>query len=254
MVGIKKSLNFPKGNEPLVDFYIDGYKISSKYEKGATASLTDLLKAIKPDQIKGDKDQYALYKALLPMMSETSPNAFIRVASAFPKDMPAIQTLGSIIGIDPKSLTSQDINDYIKKLFVKTNAKTAKQKNDVFFKKFGKLFAEMKRNPGKAGGVEWDTMKKKTGDNGYYGAITSPLSYYVADQMNTKPKFVQALKEMISKTGVKQMYLTFDLKGDGSMGFDVRSFNDPNASFKFDIPSLSTLNPTSSKLGFSLTK
>jgi hypothetical protein len=254
MVGIKKSLNFPKGNEPLVDFYIDGYKISSKYEKGATASLTDLLKAIKPDQIKGDKDQYALYKALLPMMSETSPNAFIRVASAFPKDMPAIQTLGNIIGVDPKSLTSQDINDYIKKLFVKTNAKTAKQKNDVFFKKFGKLFAEMKRNPGKAGGVEWDTMKKKTGDNGYYGAITSPLSYYVADQMNTKPKFVQALKEMISKTGVKQMYLTFDLKDGGSMGFDVRSFNDPNASFKFDIPSLSTLNPTSSKLGFSLTK
>ena len=254
MVGIKKSLNFPKGNEPLVDFYIDGYKISSKYEKGATASLTDLLKAIKPDQIKGDKDQYALYKALLPMLSETSPNAFIRIASAFPKDMPAIQTLGSIIGVDPKSLTSQDINDYIKKLFVKTNAKTAKQKNDVFFKKFGKLFSEMKRNPGKAGVVEWDTMKKKTGDNGYYGAITSPLSYYVADQMNTKPKFVQALKEMISKTGVKQMYLTFDLKGDGSMGFDIRSFNDPNASFKFDIPSLSTLNPTSSKLGFSLTK
>ena len=254
MVGIKKSLNFPKGNEPLVDFYIDGYKISSKYEKGATASLTDLLKAIKPDQIKGDKDQYALYKALLPMLSETSPNAFIRIASAFPKDMPAIQTLGSIVGIDPKKLTSQDINDYIIKLFAKTNAKTAKQKNDVFFKKFGKLFSEMKRNPGKAGVVEWDKMKKKTGDNGYYGAITSPLSYYVADQMNTKPKFVQALKEMISKTGVKQMYLTFDLKGDGAMGFDIRSFNDPNASFKFDIPSLSTLNPTSSKLGFSLTK
>jgi len=254
MVGIKKSLNFPKGNEPLVDFYIDGYKISSKYEKGATASLTDLLKAIKPDQIKGDKDQYALYKALLPMMSETSPNAFIRVASAFPKDMPAIQTLASIIGVDSKSLTSQDINDYIKKLFAKTNAKTAKQKNEVFFKKFGKLFAEMKRNPGKAGGVEWDTMKKKTGDNGYYGAITSPLSYYVADQMNTKPKFVQALKEIISKTGVKQMYLTFDLKEGGSMGFDIRSFNDPNAKFKFDIPSLSTLNPTSSKLGFSLSK
>jgi len=254
MVGIKKSLNFPKGNEPLVDFYIDGYKISSKYEKGATASLTDLLKAIKPDQIKGDKDQYALYKALLPMISETSPNAFIRVASAFPKDMPAIQTLASIIGVDSKSLTSQDINDYIKKLFAKTNAKTAKQKNEVFFKKFGKLFAEMKRNPGKAGGVEWDTMKKKTGDNGYYGAITSPLSYYVADQMNTKPKFVQALKEIISKTGVKQMYLTFDLKEGGSMGFDIRSFNDPNAKFKFDIPSLSTLNPTSSKLGFSLSK
>ena len=30
-VGIKKGLDFPKGNEPLVDFYIDGYKISSKY-------------------------------------------------------------------------------------------------------------------------------------------------------------------------------------------------------------------------------
>jgi len=71
--------------------------------------------------------------------------------------------------------------------------------------------------------------------------------------MNTKPKFVQALKEIISKTEVKQMYLTFDLK-EGGMGFDIRSFNDPNATFKFDIPSLSTLNPTSSKLGFILTK
>ena len=254
MVGIKKSLNFPKGNEPLVDFYIDGYKISSKYEKGATASLTDLLKAIKPDQIKSDKDQYALYKALLPMLSETSPNAFLKIASAFPKDMPAITTLASIIGTDAKNLTAQNINDYLKKLFAKTNANTPTKKDAVFFKKFNPFFNQTKRLPGKGSKVDWATMKKKTGDNGYYGAITSPLSYYVADQMNTKPKFVQALKEMISKTGVKQMYLTFDLKGDGSMGFDVRSFNDPNASFKFDIPSLSTLNPTSSKLGFSLTK
>lgn len=253
-VGIKKGLNFPKGNEPLVDFYIDGYKISSKYEKGATASLTDLLKAIKPDQIKGEKNQYALYKALLPMLSETSPNAFIRVASAFPKDMPAITTLGNIIGVDPKNLKAQDINDYLKKLFAKTNANTAAKKDAVFFKKFNPFFNQTKRLPGRGAKVEWDTMKKKSGDNGYYGAITSPLSYYVADQMNTKPKFVQALKEIISKTEVKQMYLTFDLKEGGSMTFDIRSFNDPNASFKFDIPSLSTLNPTSSKLGFSLSK
>jgi len=253
-VGIKKGLDFPKGNEPLVDFYLDGYKISSKYEKGATASLTDLLKAIKPDQIKGEKNQYALYKALLPMISETSPNAFIRVASAFPKDMPAITTLGNIIGVDPKNLTAQDINDYLKKLFAKTNANTATKKDAVFFKKFNPFFSQTKRLPGKGAKVDWDTMKKKTGDNGYYGAITSPLSYYVADQMNTKPKFVEALKDIISKTEVKQMYLTFDLKDGGSMTFDIRSFNDPNAKFKFDIPSLSTLNPTSSKLGFSLTK
>lgn len=253
-VGIKKSLNFPKGNEPLVDFYIDGYKISSKYEKGATASLTDLLKAIKVDQIKGDKNQLALYNALKPMLSETSPNAFLKVAAAFPKDMPAITTLASIIGTDAKNLTAQNINDYLKNLFAKSNAKSAKQKDAVFFKKFGKLFSQMKRSPGKAGQVEWDTMQKKTGDKGYYGAITSPLSYYVADQMNTKPKFVQALKEIISKTEVKQMYLTFGLKEGGTMTFDIRSFNDPNATFKFDIPSLSTLNPTSSKLGFSLSK
>jgi hypothetical protein len=253
-VGIKKGLDFPKGNEPLVDFYIDGYKISSKYEKGATASLTDLLKAIDVDQIKGEKNQYALYKALLPMLSETSPNAFLKVASAFPKDMPAITTLASIIGVDAKDLTAQKINDYLKKLFAKTNANTAAKKDAVFFKKFNPFFNQTKRLPGKGAKVDWDTMKKKTGDNGYYGAITSPLSYYVADQMNTKPKFVEALKDIISKTEVKQMYLTFDLKDGGSMTFDIRSFNDPNAKFKFDIPSLSTLNPTSSKLGFSLSK
>lgn len=254
MVGIKKGLNFPKGNEPLVDFYIDGYKISSKYEKGASASLTELLKAIDPNQIKGDKNQMALYKALQPMLTETSPNAFLKIAAAFSKDMPAITTLASIIGTDAKNLTAEKINDYLKKLFAKTNANTATKKDAVFFKKFAPFFNQTKRLPGKGAKVEWDTMKKKTGDKGYYGAITSPLSYYVSDQLNTKPKFVQALKDIISKTEVKQMYLTFDLKSGGSMGFDIRSFNDPNAKFKFDIPSLSTLNPTSSKLGFSLSK
>jgi len=252
-VGIKQSLSFPKGNAELVDFLIDGYKISSKYEKGATASLTDLIKEIKVDQIKGDKDQMALYKALQPMLSEKSPNAFLKVAAAFPKDMPGIQTLARIIGGDPNNLTAESINDYIIKLFAKTNAKSSKQKDVEFFKKFGKFFNEIKRSPGKKGGtiVQWDEIKKKGGK--YYGAITSPLSYYVADQLNTKPKFIKALKEIVSKTGVKQMYLTFGL-GEGNMTFNIRSFNDPNANFKFDIPSLSTLNPVSSKLGFSLTK
>jgi hypothetical protein len=252
-VGIKQSLSFPKGNAELVDFLIDGYKISSKYEKGATASLTDLIKEIKVDQIKGDKDQMALYKALQPMLSEKSPNAFLKVAAAFQKDMPGIQTLARIVGGDPNNLTAESINDYIIRLFEKTNAKSSKQKDVEFFKKFGKFFNEIKRSPGSKGGqtVEWDEIKKK-GEK-YYGAITSPLSYYVADQLNTKPKFIKALKEIVSKTGVKQMYLTFGL-GEGTMTFNIRSFNDPNANFKFDIPSLSTKNPTSSKLGFSLTK
>jgi hypothetical protein len=151
-------------------------------------------------------------------------------------------------------LTAEKINEYLKKLFAKTNANTAAKKDAVFFKKFNSFFNQTKRLPGKGAKVEWDTMNKKTGDKGYYGAITSPLSYYVADQLNTKPKFVSALKDIISKTEVKQMYLTFNLKEGGSMSFDIRSFNDPNATFKFDIPSLSTLNPTSSKLGFSLSK
>ena len=252
-VGIKQSLSFPKGNAELVDFLIDGYKISSKYEKGATASLTDLIKEIKVDQIKGDKDQYALYKALQPMLLLKSPDAFLKVAAAFPKDMPGIQTLARIVGGDPNNLTSESINDYLIRLFAKTNAKTSKQKDVAFFKKFNPFFTEIKRSPGKKGGqtVEWDEIKKKGGK--YYGAITSPLSYYVADQLNTKPKFIKALKEIVSKTGVKQMYLTFGL-GEGNMTFNIRSFNDPNANFKFDIPSLSTKNPTSSKLGFSLTK
>ena len=257
-VGIKKYLSFPKGNADLVDFLLDGYKISSKYEKGASASLTDLLTAIKPDQIKDDKDQMALYKALQPMLKsskEISPNAFLKVAASFQKDMPGIQILSRIIGIDPNNLRAQDINDYIKRLFAKTNAKSAKQKDAVFFKKFNPFFNEIKRNPGSKGGqtVEWEEIKKKNGDSGYYGAVTSPFSYYVADQLNKKPQFVKALKEIVSKTEVKQMYLTFGL-GEGNMTFNIRSFNDPNAEFKFEIPSLSVKNPTSSKLGFSLAK
>ena len=103
--------------------------------------------------------------------------------------MPGIQTLASIVRIDPNNLTAEGINDYIKKLFAKTNAKTAKQKDAEFFKKFNPFFNEIKRNPGKKGcqTVEWEEIKKKSGDSAYYGAVTSPFSYYVADQLNKKP-------------------------------------------------------------------
>ena len=40
MVKTEKGISFPSGNNPLVDFYIDGYGISSKYKSGAAPTLT----------------------------------------------------------------------------------------------------------------------------------------------------------------------------------------------------------------------
>ena len=49
MVKTEKGISFPSGNNPLVDFYIDGYGISSKYKSGAAPTLSNIIKNLKSE-------------------------------------------------------------------------------------------------------------------------------------------------------------------------------------------------------------
>lgn len=86
--------------------------------------------------------------------------------------------------------------------------------------------------------------------NTYYGLILSPLAYSVADELNADSKYVKALKEILSKVEVKQIYLDFNLRKN-SATFKLRNFS--SANFKF-ATNVSSYNPTNSKLAFSLVK
>jgi hypothetical protein len=245
-VGIKNKLNFPKGNEKLVDFYIDGYKISSKYDKGAAASMTDLIKSLDPSQIKKGSEEEKFYNSVKVFTEKgvTGPNAFLNLAKNEQKKMPAIKKLANIIGVKVQDLNTQVINDYVTNLVSKL--KGDDKKNAALNKTFGDLYSEMGRAP-KGNKVEWSGLDPKL----YYGVVTAPFSYYVKDRLNEIPEYKEMLKDMVSKTEVKQMYLLFSTKENGLV-FNIKSFNDPNAQFEFEIPSISVNNPTSSKLGFKL--
>jgi hypothetical protein len=250
LVGINDKLSFPKGNEPLVDFYLDGYKISSKYDKGAAASMTDLIKNIKPDQLKKGSKELKFYNTMKPFASKeiTGPDAFLNVAKIESKNMPGIATLAKILGVDVNSVTRQKINDYIVKIIDKAGGQKAsnEKKDAALMKAFGKFYEVIGRSP-KGGKVDWQEIKPDS----YYGTVTSPFSYYVKDQLNKVEEYKDMLKDLVSKTEVKQMYLLFSGK-QNSIDFTIKSFNDPNANFEFEIPSISVYNPTASKLGFKL--
>lgn len=250
LVGIDNELIFPKGNEPLVDFYLDGYKISSKYDKGAAASMTDLIKDIDPKKLKKGSKAETFYKTMKPFADDsvTGPDAFLNVAKIESQNMPGIKVLAKTIGTDVKNVTRQKINDYIVKLIDEVGGKKASnaKKDAALMKAFGVFYNAIGRAP-KDGKVEWERLTP----DGYYGTVTSPFSYYVKDRLNTVDEYKKELKDLVSKTEVKQMYLLFSGK-QNSINFTIKSFNDPNANFVFEIPSISVYNPTASKLGFKL--
>lgn len=234
-------VEFPKGNNPLADFFLDGYSISSKYEKGAAATLTAIVQGIDPKKLV-NKQEKALYQILNLAASNKVSQGYLEIAKQMKS--PAIQVLASIIKLSPDNLTSQAINDYMVKLLQK--AKNNQQKDALLMKTFSKFYDTIGRMP-QNGKVDWD----KLGPKKYYGPIIGPLSYHVADILNQQGTYAKSLTSMLSKIEVKQLYLVFSMSKK-TINFKLKSFTDPNAKFKFDIGSQSTYNPENSRLGFKL--
>jgi hypothetical protein len=248
-VGIKQKLTFPKGNEPLVDFYLDGYKISSKYKKGAAASITDLVKRVDPATLTQGSEEDKFYNSMKQFTEKgvTGPDAFLNVAKIEIENMSAIKDIAKLCNVTVKGLDREKINSSIHKIV--DGKKSNESKTRAFKLVFGDIFKKIGHAPSgfETNDIDWDSYN----NDAYYGLITSGFSYYVCDRLNEVPMYLQMLKEMVSKTGVKQMYLTFSIK-EKILTFSIKSFNDPNAEFEFHIPSISSKNPTSSKLGFKL--
>lgn len=234
-------VEFPAGeNNPLADFSIDGYNISSKYQAGASATLTAIIKNIDPKkQLKGKQDQIELYEILKSVVLSGVAESYVNVGKAI--DSKGLKVLAKCLGMSVKQVNPESINQMMSDLF---KGKNDQKKDALLHSTFDDFYNTIGRSP-KKGGINW----AKLGSN-YYGLVLSPLAYSVVDELNANPKYKKALKDILSKIDVKQLYLDFNLKSN-SATFKLKNF--ASADFKF-ATSISVYNPTNSKLSFTLIK
>lgn len=230
---------FPGGNNPLVDFYIDGYGISSKYKEGASATLTDIIKKIDRDSITSN-EELDLLKILDIVVNNGVTESYIEIAKFL--NSPGIIKLAEIFNTNFDGITKE---------FLQKKAIEYKENNVDVPKELSEYYDVMNRRA--SGSIDWNRFKSKAV---YHGVFTGPLSYHVADLLNGKigsSKYTNALNTIIRKTEVKQIYLNFALKIN-SVQFNIKSFSNPKSTFNFTAPNQSVYNPTNGRLGFELNK
>jgi hypothetical protein len=232
-------IEFPPGeNNPLTDFSIDGYAISSKYQQGAAAALTDITKGLNPKKLRGRPDQLELYDILLNIVnSDSTIDSYVDTAKRI--ESRGIVALSKIFDVPIKQINAKYIIDVMNNDF---SGKTNAQKDKILNTKYAPFYEAIGRSVGtKNKPLDW----AKIGDK-YFGLVISPLAYNVADDLNSNPEYKNPLKQMLSKLEVKQLYLDFKLAKNYAR-FKLKSFK--AADFKF-MTSVSSDNPGNSKLAF----
>jgi hypothetical protein len=236
VVNAGSGIVFPAAEaNPLADFQLDGFNVSAKYNKGGAATITDTVKNIKPEQLT-TPGQKSLYKLLTTIIREDGVQGPLSIAKALKLD--GMDKLSQIIKVPVKDINAQSINDYLNKLL--KSATTDEQKDAIIKKKFAPFFASIKKAPGFP--IRWRDISPKA----YYGVITSPLVNYVAASLNSSKVYKKALTDIMSKSEVKQLYLTMNVK-QNTARFNLKSFS--SSEFEFES-SLSIYNPKNKRLAF----
>lgn len=228
---------FPKGNNPIVDFYIDGYGISSKYKKGAAPTLTGVIKNLKEEQLT-TPDEIELNNIFTILKNQGVTNSYIEIAKLL--NAPGIIKLAEIYRVK--------VND-INTAFLQSKAEEIQASGQDPLEILKDYYSIMNRKPG--GTVDWHRFKSNKGWNGIF---TGPLSYHVADLLNGgvgSTRYLDALNVIMRKVEVKQLYLDFLLKKE-VIEFKIRAFTSPKAKFEFVAPNQSVYNPSNGKLGFKM--
>ena len=236
VVNAGSGIVFPAAEaNPLADFQLDGFNVSAKYNKGGAATITDTVKNIKPEQLT-TPGQKSLYKLLTTIIREDGVQGPLSIAKVLKLD--GMDKLSQIIKVPVQNIDAQSINDYVNKLL--KSATTDEQKDAIIKKKFAPFFASIKKAPGFP--IRWRDISPKA----YYGVITSPLVNYVAASLNASKVYKKALTDIMSKSEVKQLYLTMNVK-QNTARFNLKSFS--SSEFEFES-SLSIYNPKNKRLAF----
>jgi hypothetical protein len=229
---------YPKGNEPLIDFYLDQIKVSSKFKKGAAPTLSGVCKNVDINVLVKDEQRTVLEVLKLSQNNGVS-EGYLRIAEYI--NMQGYQILTKIIG--KKDLKSTDINDHVKSIVVKSDGE---YDNKEFFEVYDEFFKSIGSWP-KGKKVDWVDIAKKDGK--FFGAIVGPLSQAVPKALNENPDNISALKDLVSMLPINQLYLDFEFSKN-LVKFKLTSFMDPDSNFKFEAPNQSVYNPDNGRLGF----
>ena len=234
-----KGVEFPGGNKPLVDFYIDDYGISSKYKQGAAATLTKIVSDA--DTSKLTKSEKLLHTILSESYKQKRvSDGYLYLAKKL--KIEAIEVLASIMKVSVEEITIQSINDFV--IETVSKARNYKEIDTLIIKKLQPFYKAAGSSMSET--INWE---KLTASKKYYGLVMGPMAAGVARYMNSKPQYTTALKDMISKQEIKQLYLDFSLSS-GAMNFKLKSFASPEATFKFVPSRISAYNPDNGNMGF----
>lgn len=241
IVNTSEGISFPSGNNPLVDFHIDGYGISSKYKAGAAPTLSNIIKDLKEENFTEDSEKklYDLFKII-----ETNSVIDGYIKGAEFMNLPSVIKLKELIGdipLDNKSLEAF------------TQEKIALLGEEEFFYKYVKPLAQVAgRGVTKFEKVDWSKLKK---NNRWVGLLSYPLSLQLIDKLNGKlgegSLYLDTLKKIVSKLEVKQLYMDVSLKTE-EIQFYLKGFGDDNIKLSFEAPNVSAPNPGNGKLGFKM--
>jgi hypothetical protein len=231
--GYEKGISFPTGNNPLVDFYIDGYGVSSKYKSGAAPTLSGIIKNIDSSQLTSNEE-----KQLLQIFNIVDSNkvsaGYLEIAKFL--NLPGYQKLVEITG--EKNVTTDSLNTFILNILAKDASE--------FMKIFSGFYSAIGRAP-QGNEVNWNRVK----DNKAYGAVIGPLSYHVTDYLNNNDSYQVTLTHLLSKLEVKQLYLDFIPKKN-EIHLHMKSFSTSGVKFTFEAPNQSVYSPDNGKLGFKM--
>jgi len=241
IVNTSKGISFPSGNNPLVDFHIDGYGISSKYKSGAAPTLSNIIKDLKEENFTEDSEKklYDLFK----IIEENSViDGYIKGAEFM--NLPSalkLKELAPNVSLDNKSL-EKFIQEQI-----------TEEGEEAFYAKYVKpLVYVAGRGSNSFDKVDWEKLKK---NNRYVGLLSYPLSLQLIDKLNGKlgdgTLFLDTLQKIVSKLEVKQHYMDVSLKTE-EIQFYLKGFGDQDAKLTFEAPNVSTPNPGNGKLGFKM--
>jgi hypothetical protein len=240
IVNYTNGIKFPSGNNPLIDFYIDGYGISSKYKSGAAPTLTNIIKDLKPEQftLDGESQLYNLFKII---ETNSVVNGYLKGAEFM--NLPSVLKLKEITKL--KNIDQGTIETFIQ------NGILAMGKEEFFYK-----FVEPVNLAAGRGSsfsrIDWAKLKLS---NKYVGLFSYPLTMNLIDKLNGKlgdgDLYINTLRTIVSKLEVKQLYMDVNLKTEEIL-FYLKGFNDTDSNITFEAPNVSTPNPGNGKLGFKM--
>jgi hypothetical protein len=241
IVETKKGISFPSGNNPLIDFFIDGYGISSKYQGGASPTLTSIIKNLDLDNFI-EKHEIELYKLFKIIISNGVIDGYVKGA--------AFMNIPSAIKL--KQLTEiLNLNSENLEKFAQTEINKIGQ--ETFYYKYVKPLVDISgRGNSTFNSVSWDKLET---NKKFVGLLTYSLSLQLVDKLNGKlgdgELYINTLRKIVSKLEVKQLYMDVCLNSD-IISFNLKEFNDENAKLTFESPCVSVPNPGNARLGFKM--